>query len=191
MLTEALYILSISFEIVLLGGICVYVLLLIYSWLKGAPYVPTQQKEIEAILQKAKLTEGMQFLELGCGDGRVTRSAVATYNVVGTGVDVNPELILRANLLSKKNKLKNVTFHVKNIFKTDFSKADVIYIYLFPKLIEKMRDKLLNETKQDVFIISHGFKIPYLSSMLVEERKGSKYTTYYYQKAVNVVDKSL
>ncbi len=191
MFTEALYIILITFEIILLGGICVYVLLLIYSWLKGAPYVPTQQKEIEGILEEAALIKGMHFLELGCGDGRVVRLAAEKFEVNGVGVDVNPELIIRANILAKSKHLDNVTFQVKNILETDLSKADVIYIYLFPKLIERIKDKLIQETKDDVFIISHGFKIPFLSSMLVKERKGTKYNTYYYQKAQNVIDKSL
>lgn len=182
MLTEALYILLIFFEIILLGGIAVYTLLLIYSWLKGAPYVPTQQKEIDNILKEAPFLKKMQFLELGCGDGRVTRRAVELYDVIGLGIDVNPELILRANFLANHKKLKKAHFKVQDILKADFSQADIIYIYLFPGLIDKVKEKLLHETKNKVFIISHGFKIPFLNSQLVGQRKGKRFTTFYYQK---------
>lgn len=191
MLTEALYVLLIILEIFVLGGLAVYAVLLVYSWIKGAPYVPTQSKEIDSILKNAILAKGMHFLEVGCGDGRVTRRAVELYGVFGEGIDVNPELILRANLLSKRKNLKKISFEVKDALKADFSKADVIYIYLFPALIEKLKEKLLNETKYEALIISHGFKIPFLSHMLVREQKGSKFTTYYYQKAENIIDKSL
>jgi SAM-dependent methyltransferase len=175
----------ILFEILLLAGIAIYSVLLIYSWLKGAPYVPTQRKEIDDILKYAEIQQGMHFLELGCGDGRVTRRAIELYDISGKGIDVNPELIFRANFLAKRKKLKKAIFKVEDILTADFSTADIIYIYLFPALIDKIKNQLLNETKAHVIIISHGFKIPFLNSLLMKQRKGGKFSTYYYLKNLN------
>ncbi|HRN70598.1 MAG TPA: class I SAM-dependent methyltransferase [Candidatus Woesebacteria bacterium] len=189
--TEALYIILISLELLLLGIAATYAVLFVYSWLQGAPYVPTQNKEVQTILKEANIQKSMTFLELGCGDGRVTREAVKQYQVKGIGIDINPELVIRARILAKRDNLSGIEFHRKNITDTDVSKADVIYIFLFPALIERIKEKLLHQTKQEALIISHGFKIPFLSSMLVKELKGTKFTTYYYQKVQSLIDKSL
>ncbi len=158
-----------------------YVISLIYSWLKGAPYVSTQSKEIDEILKKAHLKEGQLFLELGCGDGRVTKNAVKKYKVYGIGIDINPLLIWYSKIMSYIQGIKNIEFLKKNVIDVDLGKADILYIYLFPQLVEKLQDKILHETKKNVIIISHGFKIRYLSKYLFNIRKGAAFITYYYR----------
>lgn len=181
MLYSALYLTFIILELILFISLALYVISLIYSWLKGAPYVGTQDKEIGSILSQANLKPGTIFLELGCGDGRVVRSAVKNYKVIGIGVDINPLLILYCKLISKLQGIHTIQFQSKNILEINLDNADVIYIYLFPALVEKIKKKLLKINRKNVTIISHGFKINYLSSYLLSSRKGTKFTTYYYR----------
>src|SRR5690606_17589364 len=89
-LNEALYLVTVIFVLLLLMSLSIYTIFLIYSWLKGAPYVATENDELREMFEKAGLKEGMVFIELGCGDGRVTRKAVRSYKVKGIGVDINP-----------------------------------------------------------------------------------------------------
>jgi len=65
----------------------------------GPPFVPTPQKTVNEILKKLKLKKGTVFYDLGCGDGRVVRSAVKNYGVTGIGVDLNPFLIFYCRLV--------------------------------------------------------------------------------------------
>ena len=181
MLTGILYVIMVTFEILLLGVICFYVLSLIYSWFKGAPYVPTEKNVIDDILKKTKIVPGSTFIELGSGDGRVVRRAAKLYAIHGIGVDINPELNLLARFFAKIQRLHHIEFRRENVLETDLKTADIIYIYLFPQLIEKMKDTLLHETKSGVLIISHGFKIPFLSSLLIHTLKGTKFNTFYYK----------
>jgi hypothetical protein len=45
-------------------------------------------------------------------------------------------------------KLKGIKFRKENIFKADIKKADVIYLFLLPKLLVKLKDKLQKESKK-------------------------------------------
>jgi 16S rRNA A1518/A1519 N6-dimethyltransferase RsmA/KsgA/DIM1 with predicted DNA glycosylase/AP lyase activity len=147
----------------------------------GAPYVATQDEEIKDILEKAHLKKADIFIELGCGDGRVTREAVSSYNVKGIGYDINPLLTMAANSISKILKLQNIQFRCENVLKADLSEADVIYIYLFPALVKKLKTKLEKETKRPVMIISHGFTIPFLADFQISSRQGKRFKSYYYR----------
>lgn len=144
----------------------------------GSPYVATRKKRIDEILKEANLKKGKIFVELGCGDGRIVRTAVKNYEVKGIGVDINPILIFYANILGKKN----VLFKVENIFNTDLRKADYIYIFLMPKLIEKLSLKMDKEMKKGVIIISHGFPVKGWERKLFKTLKRVPFPTYYYRK---------
>lgn len=181
MLSEALYIILVVVEIIVLGCVAVYAVFLVYSWLKGAPYVATANEELNEIFEKAGLQRGMTFIELGCGDGRVVRSAVKRLGVKGIGIDINPILILIARSISYFKKIENITFIRENVLRSDLSKGDVIYIYLFPLLVQKLKNKILNGTKKPVTIIAHGFAIDYLKEYKYDEIKGKHFKTYYYK----------
>ncbi len=181
MASTVFYILFISAEILFLFFACFYVISNLFSWLKGAPYVPTKRKDIETILKEANLQKNDNFLELGSGDGRVTHIAVQKYGMKGLGIDINPTLIWYANILSKLKKIPHAKFKTQSIFDVKYEDADVIYIFLFPALIEKLKDNLLHETKNNVMIISHGFAIPFLAEYKLKEIQASKFKTYFYK----------
>lgn len=182
MLTEALYLILVFSVLLILMYISIYMILLIYSWFKGAPYVSTQDEEIKEILEAAQLQQGKTLIELGCGDGRVLRDAVSTYGVTGIGIDINPLLVFIANMRAKT--IRNLTFRCSDIRTSDLSQADYIYLFLFPKLIEKLESQLQKSLTNGALIISHGFKIPYLERYLTRELQGISFKTYYYSQGV-------
>lgn len=162
----------------------VYTLSLIYSSLKGSPYVATRKKRVEEILREANLKKGKLFIELGSGDGRIVRTAVKIFGVRGIGIDVNPLLILWARILVRLTfqEKKAITFKVENIFDTDLTKADYIYLFLMPKMIEELSKKMEKELKNDALVISHGFPIKGWERKLVKTLKVIPFPTYYYKK---------
>ncbi len=185
MLSEALYIFSVLALLIFLVWASVYIISLIVSWFRGAPYVPTADREVSRILNHLHPDKNDYFLELGCGDGRVLRKAAQIYGVRGKGVDINPIVLSKAKILCSFQKLQGIHFSAEDVKETDFSDADIIYIFLFPKLVQELRDKLLNKTKKNVTIVSHGFKIPYLNTYQSEVLAGPKFKTYIYRKPHN------
>ena len=160
----------------------VYTLSLIYSSFKGAPYVPTKMKVLEQILIPAKLNKNSFLMELGSGDGRMLIFASKRFGVRGLGVDINPLLVFWSNIWAKQDKVeKRISFRVKNIFNTDLSPADCVYIFLMPELIEKLTEKMEKELKKNTMVIAHGFPVKRWKKKLVHTLKQSPFPTYYYR----------
>lgn len=147
----------------------------------GAPFVPTSAKMIDSILEKAKLKKGQVFIELGSGDGRVVRQAVQKYGVKGVGVELQPILVWYSKLISKLKKLKDISFVTQNLFKTDLKRVDVIFLFLLPKTLEKLREKFITQCKKGTLIISHGFKIKGFDNHLIGKIDRDIFPTYYYR----------
>ena len=145
----------------------------------GAPFVPTSGKIIREILEKAKLKKGAVFYELGSGDGRVLRMAVREFGVFGYGVDIHPMLIWYSKIVAKLQNIQNISFKRESFFKTDLKKAEVIFLFLLPKTLEKLSKKLGKNKK--ALIISHGFKISGLDNFLIDRIERKSFPTYYYR----------
>lgn len=174
------YIISIFVTLFLLLFLSLYLIFSIYANFKGGMYVPTKQKEIDFILQNANLKKEQVFLDLGSGDGRVVRTAVKKYKVKGIGIEINPILFVLSIILSKAQKLTNIKFIRENLFNTDIKKADVIYTFLMPETLKKLKQKFENERQKKVLIISHGFIIEDWKNYLVKKIDHQPFPTYYY-----------
>ncbi len=177
MVALILYFSAVMLLLAFLIMMSIYTLSLIYSSIMGSPYVATRKQRIEEILKEAGLKKGKTFVELGCGDGRIVRSAVKKYQVKGVGVDINPLLIQWAKILGKKD----IQFKVENIFDTDLRKNDYIYLFLMPKLIEKLAIKMNKELKKGTVVISHGFPVKSWEKKLYKTLKRVPFPTYYYR----------
>lgn len=174
-LTLFIFILFYSFYLML------YMISLVYSMLMGSPYVKTKRATLEEILSNADLKPKQRFVDLGCGDGIVVRMAVKRYKVLGVGIDINPLLIYRAKIINQFQKNKSIKFYKQNIFKADIRNADVIYMFLLPKLLVKLKEKLLKESKKNALIISHGFEIEGWKKYEFKKLKNKPFSTYYYR----------
>ena len=121
------------------------------------PYVPTNQAVVDAMLKLANVKKGDVVYDLGCGDGRIVISAARDYGATGVGVDLDPQRIKEAN---ENARAAGVTDKVKfiqgDLFKTNFSKATVVTLYLFPEVNMKLRPTIL-KMKPGTRIVSHAF----------------------------------
>jgi ribosomal protein L11 methylase PrmA len=168
-------------EIFLLMGFFIYVSSMIYSYFKGSFYVPTKTKVILNLLKEAELKKNQIFYDLGCGDGRMAIEAAKNFKVKAIGIDVNPILIKMARFKARLQHIKNVEFKTANILKTDFSRAQVIYIFLMPELIKKLKVIFEKQLKKPTLVISHGFKIVGWERYLQKTIPGKTFATYYYR----------
>lgn len=122
------------------------------------PYVPTPQKVVEGMLELASVNKGDVVYDLGCGDGRIVITAAKEFGATGIGVDLNPERIEEANENAREAKVQDkVTFFEGDLFKFDFSKADVLTLYLLPDVNLKLKPKIQSEMKPGSRVVSHAF----------------------------------
>jgi len=121
------------------------------------PYVPTNQAVVDAMLDLAGIKSGDIHYDLGCGDGRIVISA-AKRGAIATGIDLDPQRIKEANANAQAAGLADkVKFIEGDLFDFDFSKADVLTLYLLPSVNLKLRPKIMEELRPGTRVVSHAF----------------------------------
>ena len=123
---------------------------------KDVVWVPTPQTLVDKMLDMAKVTPKDYVIDLGSGDGRTVITA-AKRGSKALGIEYNPEMVE----LSKRNAAKEgvtdkATFMKADLFESDFSKAQVITMFLLPSINLKLRPKIL-DLKPGTRIVSNSF----------------------------------
>ena len=123
---------------------------------KDVVWVPTPQALVEKMLDLAKVTPQDFLMDLGSGDGRTVITA-AKRGLRAQGVEYNPDMVE----LSKRNAsaagvADKATFVKADLFETDFSKAQVVTMFLLPSINLRLRPTILN-MKPGTRIVSNSF----------------------------------
>ena len=114
------------------------------------------------------------LIDLGCGDGRVLFHAAFMGCKKAIGIELNQELAVSVEQQIKELALEErVYVKCEDFLTSDLSEATVIYIYLLPEAILKLRSKLESVFIQNTarVIISLHFPIPWWH--------GEEYMNYY------------
>lgn len=158
-----------------------FVILEVWGDVKGAPFVPSGNRDIAKLLEVVKIKPNARVVELGCGSGRFLRAAARKYQIYGVGVDVNWMLIMWAKINAWMGNLKQIDFECRDMFDINLSGADVIYMFLLPRSLEKLNHKLQKETRKGVLVISHGFELAGWNKRLVTRIHNHMFDTFVYQ----------
>ncbi len=125
-----------------------------------APYVSTPEEVVEEMLRLAKVGPSDVLYDLGCGDGRIVIRAAREHGASGVGIDIDPARIKEANAGARRAGVsERVRFAVQDLFKTDFSQASVVSVYLYPELNAKLKPKFLAELKPGSRVVSHEWVV--------------------------------
>ncbi len=124
----------------------------------GGPYVPTPQKVVDTMLDLAAVKPRDYVVDLGSGDGRIVLTAATRHKARGMGVDIDQELVDRANGSAQRLGVADrVQFLKQDVHAADLSQATVLTLYLLPAMMVSLRPKLLKELRPGVRIVSHDF----------------------------------
>jgi hypothetical protein len=111
---------------------------------KDVVWVPTPQALVEKMLDMAKLTPQDFHMDLGSGDGRTVITA-AKRGARSEGIEYNPDMVALSQRNAKEAGVsERATFRKADLFETDFSKANVITLFLLPTINMKLRPAILN-----------------------------------------------
>lgn len=137
-------------------AVLVLLLLAAYTSISAAPWLPTRKVDVDKLLEDANLHTGSQFIELGCGDGRVVKAA-AKKGAIALGYELNPVLFLIAwvNNLG----VNNAKIKFRNLWTVDLSGADVVMAFMTPRTLPRLDAKLKAELKPSAIFISYVFAI--------------------------------
>ena len=123
---------------------------------KDVVWVPTPQATVERMLDLAKVTPQDFLMDLGSGDGRTVITA-AKRGLRAQGIEYNPDMV---ELSTRNAKAAGVTdratFVKADLFETDFSKAQVVTMFLLPSINLRLRPKIL-DMRPGTRIVSNTF----------------------------------
>ena len=139
---------------------------------KDVVWVPTPQALVERMLDLAKVTPQDFLMDLGSGDGRTVITA-AKRGATAQGVEYNPDMVALSQRNAKEAGVTGkATFVKADLFETDFSKAQVVTMFLLPSINLRLRPKIL-EMKPGTRVVSNTFTMddwqPDETSMVTED----------------------
>ena len=124
---------------------------------KDVMWLPTPDALVARLLQMAQLTPSDKLVDLGAGDGKIVIAAARDFGAKASGVEYDARLIEVAQAAAKQAGVsERTTFTQGDIFKTDFSHADVVAMYLLPQLNLRLRPTLM-AMKPGTRIVTHWF----------------------------------
>jgi predicted RNA methylase len=132
-------------------------------WPPDSPWSPwwrttTQLARIECKL--AKIKKGDVIYDLGCGDGTALIIAAKECGATGLGIEIDP---FRAWIAQLKVKIAGVPDKVvikrDSFWNQDISDATVIFMYLIPITLIKLRERFLKELKPGTRVVTFVYQM--------------------------------
>lgn len=126
----------------------------------NAPFVRTPEATVDLMLELASPKKGDLLYDLGCGDGRIVARAAKKYGCRAVGFDIDRQRVDEARENVRQEGLEDrVGIVEQDIFQLDLADADVVTLYLLPRLNEKLIPRL-KQLKPGARIVSHDFDLP-------------------------------
>ncbi len=123
---------------------------------KDVIWVPTPQALVHKMLDMANVKSTDIVYDLGSGDGRTVITA-AKRGATAQGIEYNPDMVeLSKRNATKEGVTEKANFMKADLFETDFSKANVITMFLLPDINLRLRPKIL-DMKPGTRIVSNSF----------------------------------
>jgi hypothetical protein len=148
----------ISFLIIL--TVLLLVIPTIYSFAIGAPILYSPKKATREALKTINPKEDAKFFDLGMGSGRTLIVASKEFKLKTFGYELSPIVFFLAKINILLSGIKKPQLFMKNFYKQNLSEADIVFCFLTPPAMEKLKPKFEMELKAGTFIISYAFKIP-------------------------------
>jgi SAM-dependent methyltransferase len=141
--------------------ICAIVWVL-WSRLRGAPWVPTPLRIANKMLALAQVQPGELVYDLGSGDGRIIIMAARRFGARAIGIEIDPiRYLMTRAIVAILGLSSQVQIIYGDFFKQDLSQADVITVFLLQDTNDSLSLKLVEELRPGARIVSHksGFSI--------------------------------
>jgi predicted RNA methylase len=149
--------------ILILLIIVILLFLLSMLWPPDSPWSPwwrTTVKLARIECNLAKVKKGDIIYDLGSGDGTALTIAAKEYGATGVGIEIDPFRVFVSKI---KIRVAGVTDKVEirrdSFWNQDISRASVIFMYLIPKTLVKLRPKLLKELRPGTRVVTFVYRM--------------------------------
>jgi protein-L-isoaspartate O-methyltransferase len=152
---------------------------------KLAPYYPTPETVVVKMLQLGELKPGERMFDLGSGDGRIVIMAAKKFHAISTGVEMDRDLYRQSTDKIRKLGLEKTANIINgDLFKQDYSSADLLTVYLLPASNQKVAHLLEKQLKKGTRIVSHDFEFPWQAEKTItidDDGEGRSHTLFLYR----------
>ncbi len=150
--------------------------LLTWFWPPDSPWAPwwkTSGKLAPTIKRLTNLKKSDVVYELGSGDAEAMITVSQKYGNRYVGIEVDPWRVFTARIRAKRAGVTDrVLFIKKNFFDVPLNDATIVYVYLIPKTLLKLKKKLLKELAPGTKVISYRYPISYLPQIGEDKKSG-------------------
>lgn len=152
-----------------------------------APYVPTPENVAVRMLKLGGLKAGERMFDLGSGDGRMVILAAQKFRADATGVEYHDgrykESVEKIKSLGLSRRARIIH---GDILKQDYSKADLITVYLLPVGNDKVEPILERQLRKGARVVAHDFQFsgwtPVKTEKVEDAQGGLFHTLYLYKR---------
>ena len=145
------------FCIIFVGFILFIIMQVLAVFTTDAPFIPVPKEVEDDIIKSLGLLSTSILYDLGCGDARILIKAVKKYpEIKAIGVDMGFVPYQLAKFYTRK--YKNIKIKREDIFKTNIRDATHIFLYLYPKVVNKLIHDIRAQCKQGTRIVSCDFE---------------------------------
>jgi SAM-dependent methyltransferase len=124
------------------------------------PFVTTPSDVVAGMLDLGEVTAADTVYDLGSGDGRIVLAAARDRGATAVGIEIDPALVDRSREAIRTAGLADrASVRRGDIFKTDFSRATVVMMFLKPDVNVRLRSQF-EAMPSGTRIVSHMFSMP-------------------------------
>ena len=143
------------------------------------PFYPTSSPAYEIIRAKLPTDRPFVFIDLGCGFGTLL-AYLAKRCPQGTfiGVELGPLPYLLAKFRSFLAHRRNLKIEYQDLWRSDISRADFVYVFLAPPPMAALWQKVQRELPKGRTLIVNSFPVPAKAREeieLLDSRNGKLY----------------
>lgn len=154
---------------------------------KLAPYYPTPETIVQKMLELGGLKAGEKVFDLGSGDGRIVIMAAEKFHADATGIEMDNDLYRQSMAKIQTLGLQKIARIIHgDIFRQNYSPANLVTVYLLPASNDKVRPMLEAQLKPGSRVVSHDFEFkdwtPAKVETIDDDGEGRSHTLYLYKR---------
>ncbi len=145
----------------LCGLIGITSVIIIYSYLYEITPTPTSKKVQKHLLSILPKMMNVEIVELGSGWGTMAFALARQFpNCQVTAYEASPIPYLISTMASYLLNFSNLSIKRQNFFEVSLENAALVFCYLYPKAMERLRIKFEKDLAPNAYVITHTFAVP-------------------------------
>lgn len=155
-------------DVFFLGLMLVLILPGVYAMVSGAPFVPTSDRSVMAMLELGKFRRDDRVVDIGCGDGKLVRAIAGAGVKSAVGYEFSIPTYLWARIRSFfGGKGEKIVF--ANFWKKDFGQVDVVACFLLTNAMGRFEKEIWPKLKKGSRVLSNIFKLKHVKPVAYKD----------------------